>query len=307
MCALAVQLHFNFDSVIGELWMCIKKKHSKDSPSCCFRLVVSMFLFFSFLFSFGPSFYLWSMLRRRRAKKNDCCECHCHYAEAQNREKNNEWNELIGHWEFRRYSFTIFFFFELVLHFFYICVCLFHCPFSTRALFLIDLVKVSSMPANCALLSCVCVCLSFFVQHSFSLSWFLMSASFLNLSSSLYIFRMSSVVMQKPQHIYVYNGIELIYSYNIYFTFQKIPIARQMHTIYERLSIPLIGLSLKESTTMMMMINVTRMMSEQKWKVQWMHTHMYKPYTFTSHLLMWKTGEREMYPKKNIKEGIKIK
>lgn len=57
-------------------------------------------------------------------------------------------NELIDHWEFWHYSFRV----DAV------CVCVFRAlfftiPFSTCALYLMALVKVSSMPANCAFLS----------------------------------------------------------------------------------------------------------------------------------------------------------
>lgn len=93
------------------------------------------------------------------------------------RRKNTHRNELIGHWEFRRY-----FFFRM--HFVWM-----YGPFSTHALFLMVLVKVSSMPANCAFLS-----MPFF-------SFYIIFSS-LDMSVSLrHFLQMNILIIQKQRNI----------------------------------------------------------------------------------------------------------
>lgn len=287
-CALTFQLHFNFNGVIDELWICIKIQiQSLAFSRCVFVIFVELFrgfdsVFFLLIsvfslgeFVFSPSSFMVNVKRMRRRKpKNDCCvmiQSHCYDARRRAEDKwevprwrVNEWIELIGHWEFRRYSFTFFSSSQTRSTFIWmrLCVCLFHCPFSTRALFLIDLVKVSSMPANCALLSYVYARARARVRTLFLLCP----------RCPMPVAHIFDCYYAK-NHICAHNGIKHINLY-VYFTFgEKNSYCQAGKYIHESHSIPLIQLLLKESTlrtttaTMMMMINVARMMSEQKWYV----------------------------------------
>lgn len=257
MRALAVQLHFNFNSAIAASCECVLKKHILKTLLCSLVLFssfdISVFLFISY--SFGPSFHLWWMLREERKKNRTAIamwmplQLYCsrehrsERASERERRKNEEWNELIGHWEFRRYSFTFFlllfcwtrttFIYKVYI---YMCVCayvyftalfrLVHCSWwillkSHQCLLIVHLVLVQMS---------VCVRFSLFLSLLIP-----MSVSFLD---CILFFRMSIIIMQKPQHIHVYNVAAseslcmciycILYSYNIYFTCLKIPIARQI-------------------------------------------------------------------------------
>lgn len=97
----------------------IQNENSKDSPCCYlffFRFVY--FLFFCCELVFGPSFYLWWMVEKKEKRllpNNSKPFPWCMKTETKKKrtkrikQRENEWNELIGHWEFLTLFVYIFF------------------------------------------------------------------------------------------------------------------------------------------------------------------------------------------------------